>query len=480
MAKLYIMSVLKIFVLLFFSICAVFPNWYSDWSFRKAITNNLAIGGDLTNFPLLVVISNDADLNSYASNNGYDILFTLSNGQNKLDHEIEYYSAGTLIAWVKIPYFSASVQSSNNLFMYFDKNKSGNQQNISGVWSGHQAVFHLSSLNDSTAIANVLASTGPSYSSGGLINDNYQFANSGKLACAALNNLNFPQTAGTISLWAKGDFASQDETVGVFDKRDNNRSHYYMRCYTATTVQLCFQTNAAYAHSASRGFLNNEWNYFVITYSTTQITHYSNNGYFISTAALATPNQPSNQYFDIGNAFTGYIDEVRLSSIVRSSNWILNEYSNQITPTACRKIGSVETFPGVIFSSITPASTPCVVGDNTVLTLDARVLTNTITSVYITWGDGSSSSYSPNMVNISAENFSYVFNTCSNFTVTAVVSASNGYVATNSTTIFTLPYRFFNPQHMIFFNDSKGCLVKWDILSSANIMHFNLYRGNDL
>ncbi|OHD64420.1 MAG: hypothetical protein A2096_03925 [Spirochaetes bacterium GWF1_41_5] len=62
----------------------LFPQWYSNWDNRKTITNNLAQGGDLTDFPLLVIISNDSDLANYASNNGYDILFTPGVNTNKL------------------------------------------------------------------------------------------------------------------------------------------------------------------------------------------------------------------------------------------------------------------------------------------------------------------------------------------------------------------------------------------------------------
>ncbi|OHD53304.1 MAG: hypothetical protein A2096_09865 [Spirochaetes bacterium GWF1_41_5] len=122
----------------------LFCHWYSDWNYRKAITNNYACGGDLTNFPLLVIISNDSDLINHASNNGHDIVFTLRANTNKLAHEIEYYSAGTIIAWIKMPYFSASEQLSNILYMYFDKTKPGNQQNQTAVWDNdYTNVYHL-------------------------------------------------------------------------------------------------------------------------------------------------------------------------------------------------------------------------------------------------------------------------------------------------------------------------------------------------
>ncbi|OHD62587.1 MAG: hypothetical protein A2096_14960 [Spirochaetes bacterium GWF1_41_5] len=467
------------FAVFLFIVKSAIAGWYSDWSYRKPITNNFAVLGDLTNFPLLVVISNDSDLTAGASDNGFDILFTLKNGTAKLAHELEYYSSGTVAVWIKMPILSVSEQDSNIIYMYYDKSKSGNQQNSPAVWNGHQAVFHLSSLNDSTAAGNMLSSTGPAYNASGLVAGNYAFSGSGKLSCAELNNLNFPQTAGTISMWAKGDFTSQSSSKTLFDGYGTSRSHLYIRCNSGP-LQFCFQTNAAYAYVAARGIIDNAWNYLTITYNTTTISHYSNNGYFISAATLATPNEPSNQNFDLGISFTGNIDEVRLSSVIRSSNWIMTEYSNQFSPTGFCSLGAPELYPGVIFTSIAPAATPCAAGDNTAFTINAHVLVGNIASVNISWGDGQNSVYSPGITNISAESYFHEFTARSNFTVTAVLTASSGLASTNSIVISTLPYRFYNPYNICFSPEPKGCLIKWNITTSANIAHFNLYREGNL
>ena len=62
--------------------------WNDDWHYRKSITiNSSQVAGDLTNFPMLVSIT-DSDLSNKAQANGNDIVFTLNNG-TRLDHEIE-------------------------------------------------------------------------------------------------------------------------------------------------------------------------------------------------------------------------------------------------------------------------------------------------------------------------------------------------------------------------------------------------------
>ena len=53
------------------------PGWYDyDWQYRKKITINSAnVTGDLTDFPVLISIT-DSDLATDARSDGFDILFT--------------------------------------------------------------------------------------------------------------------------------------------------------------------------------------------------------------------------------------------------------------------------------------------------------------------------------------------------------------------------------------------------------------------
>ena len=59
--------------------------WYNtSWNYRVALTiDHTKVSGTLTNFPVLVNITNSA-LQQYAQTNGNDILFTSSDGTDKL------------------------------------------------------------------------------------------------------------------------------------------------------------------------------------------------------------------------------------------------------------------------------------------------------------------------------------------------------------------------------------------------------------
>ena len=104
--------------------------WDEGWQYRKEITIDPANGGtDLTNFPVLLAIT-DADLAGEALANGDDILFTGDDGATKLDHEIESYAAGDLVAWVRVPNLSSSTHTV--VYLYYGNPGAPNQENSSG------------------------------------------------------------------------------------------------------------------------------------------------------------------------------------------------------------------------------------------------------------------------------------------------------------------------------------------------------------
>jgi hypothetical protein len=130
-----------------------------NWLYRKPITINASkVAEDITDFPMLIQIM-DTDLKNKARSDGYDIMFTESDGRTKLDHEIERYnsSSGELIAWVKIPFLSSS--SGTLIYMHYGNPNAPDQQNIEGVWSnGFVGVYHMveetGSINNSASSSN--------------------------------------------------------------------------------------------------------------------------------------------------------------------------------------------------------------------------------------------------------------------------------------------------------------------------------------
>ncbi|MHA2169714.1 MAG: DUF2341 domain-containing protein, partial [Candidatus Kariarchaeaceae archaeon] len=105
--------------------------WNGAWSFRRAITiNDAQVYANLWNFPVLI------DINSRD-----DIVFTNEDGV-KLTHEIESYSGGHLIAWVKAPRLTSS--GDTVIYMYYGNPSAGNQETVPNTWSSrYQMVQHF-------------------------------------------------------------------------------------------------------------------------------------------------------------------------------------------------------------------------------------------------------------------------------------------------------------------------------------------------
>lgn len=90
----------------------------------------------------------------------------------------------------------------------------------------------------------------------------------------------------------------------------------------------------------------NAWTYVTFTYDGTNGTFYLNGAQ--NGAAAGSMTEPSTFAADIGqnpdptapNIFPGKIDEVRVSNIVHSADWIATEYNNQSSPSTFYTVGS--------------------------------------------------------------------------------------------------------------------------------------------
>jgi hypothetical protein len=141
------------------------PPCPSPFSYRRPITITDAMtpascGATISDFPVLVSISNDANLKTTANGghvenpDGYDIIFRAEDSAIctdsgnpapcTLDHEVEKYdgSTGTLVAWVRIPTLHTS---GDTIYMYYDNPAiTTPTANRTGVWnSGYKGVWHL-------------------------------------------------------------------------------------------------------------------------------------------------------------------------------------------------------------------------------------------------------------------------------------------------------------------------------------------------
>ena len=111
------------------------------------VASNAKITGNdsLSNFPTKITeINLDSTIFSQAQANGDDILFTQSDGETKLSHEIVKFdtSGQKVTCYVKVP--SISPSSNTEIYIYYGNPLASNQEDITDVWSNSfQRVYHL-------------------------------------------------------------------------------------------------------------------------------------------------------------------------------------------------------------------------------------------------------------------------------------------------------------------------------------------------
>lgn len=334
-------------------------NWYSSsWLYRKKLTLlGSQVPSALTDFPVLINIS-DSDLASDAQGDGDDILFTSSDGQTKLSHEIEIYSLGILSAWVKTDLSSGT---DTEIYMYYGYPSALNQENAADVWSsGYEAVYHLNNdVLDSTSNNRDGTNSGTSDAAGKIA--------SGKDITPA-NEITFGtwSVSGqqiTVQAWANFDDFDQDDPrilskaasgsvqdhVFMLSLSGSGETYLRSRIKTGTNDNTGTQTLLSGSSPLTAG----TWYLAATTYNGSNISIYKDgsriadfghtgdlrqNAWEIWAGNNPNNNNP-NQY-----SMDGKLDEIRVSSIARSAGWLTAEFNNQNSPSSFYTVGAEEAW----------------------------------------------------------------------------------------------------------------------------------------
>jgi len=271
--------------------------------------------------------------------------------------------AGELVAWVRVP----SITNGTVIYIYYGNGCiTSPTENPTGVWNtNYKGVWHLKETSgtqyDSTQYGNNgTASVTTQGSATGKIDGADTF--SGTTDRVQVGTSNWSATYGTLELW--GYQTSRTATHYFFGHTTlpafNNRIQLYTDD-TAGNLDLGLGSSHT-ARTNIQTLTLNTWYHIVLTWNAGNYIVYVNgvstaSGSYAGLSTLGT-------FADIGNdgdtatrneAFHGIIDEVRISSTVRSAGWIQTEYNNQNAPSSFYSIGS-ETSPAptaVLLSSFT-------------------------------------------------------------------------------------------------------------------------------
>jgi len=330
---------------LYSSSFAGLPAWRYYWKYRKRITIDYTNVGadDLVDFPLCVKINADSDM-AAALATGYDIRFSAVDGTTLLNYEREYWvggggSAVTAVIWVEIPLISHTEPT--DFYIYYGNPNAPDGAAPTSVWStDYKGVWHLSETgtgtagdyNDSTINANDSTSTTrqPTRNTGVL---GYGESFDSNQSITIPNNTSLTVADVTVEAWVNPTNSTDANLVGY----DNGYVLEIGR-QTDSKIGLYLYLNAGWrAFDFQYPISLSEWTWLVATYnSATGDAMLYANGQWYATINYAG-NYPITHSTGTGNAiggyttslfFTGSMDEVRVSSAVKTADLLNFEYLN--------------------------------------------------------------------------------------------------------------------------------------------------------
>ncbi len=310
----------------------------SAWTRRRFITfDNATQTENLDDFPVLIKLNAARIDYNTVQDAGQDVRFLDSDLSGPLAHEIELWNeAGDSFVWVRVPRIDA-LSNADGIWMYYGNPGAPDGQAAANVWNaGYRAVYHLNGgLQDSTANALHGANFGTT-DAAGRIGRGRNFDGATQYFTAPSTGYSFTQ--GAIEAWARAEGAAPLAGEGRYIF-----SHVNMATATNTRLYLLrrnpsndFWVGLGNAFSAPSGdsgadFPINAWQHATLLWDNgaanafwngaQQQTYAYNPAGFVANGLDASITI-GKFHLNAAEYWSGQIDEVRISTVARSDDWL--------------------------------------------------------------------------------------------------------------------------------------------------------------
>jgi len=284
-----------------------------------------------TNFPLLVRLNASTFTFSQAQPDGRDIRFTTPTG-TALSYQIEEWdgAAGTASIWVKIPAIAGNARQ--EIKMLWGNGAAVSESNGSAVFNaanGYVSVLHLNAtLGD--AVGSVTPSNAGTTLGTGMIGKGRNFTAGNGINCGeSLTTLPGGNNPHSSEAWIRPIVAGTNVMGWGIDQ---GQGKVVMQLASPPHMNMDCWFGGGNVEGASTLRLS-EWMHVAHTYNNGQAKIYVN-GVLDGTHAGGSMSIPTPARWYVGGwngsyNFVGDMDEVRLSKVTRSADWIKLGYENQ-------------------------------------------------------------------------------------------------------------------------------------------------------
>jgi hypothetical protein len=367
-----------------------------SYAFKKQLTlknSTLGITNNQTNFPVLVYVKDNGliiknkcndqvrypngDFNGSPGTN-YDFAFVDPSSTAELNYQVESYDQtnGILLVWVKLPTLYAA--TNNTLSFYFGSLSPAHSAAFySNTWtSDYLAVYHFNENPTSTVLdatnndvdgtpTNITTGDDKIHLAAGLTGGAYGFNGTSKI----ISNKTADITgAFTLSAWVYVTNPAGDNKI-VSNELDYGPGYKLgVKANVVETETRSTNLITKVGNLGDGGTVTSDWHYVQGVFDGTTFKNYVDGVPVTTTITKTAPSIAplAGNVVTMGldhrsttdeNFYKGLMDEVRISNVIKSDDWIKAEFINQTTPATFTDNSAVVTVTLAIAASIPGALT---------------------------------------------------------------------------------------------------------------------------
>jgi biopolymer transport protein ExbB len=307
--------------------------WWNDaWAYRKKITLNTSASGAntkeaVTDAPVLVRLHTGNFVFLDAKEGGADIRFVAGDDKSPLHYHIEQWDAANELAliWVRVPRISAAAPA-EAIWLYFG-NKDAQPEDdpkqrydVNTALVLHFAAASAKSVDASTYAHPIAESTATPLAQGAPIDGAASFNSSARVRVAASPALKLGANGMTMSAWVRIP-AAQAQAASIYSQQDGGNAVSLGLAGSRPVLRAGGAQVAAGADLAP-----NTWNHVAAVVGNGKAALFVN-GQPAGEAAATMPELGGDAI--VGAGLQGDLDEVQVSNIARSADWIRLAFAGQ-------------------------------------------------------------------------------------------------------------------------------------------------------